>query len=45
MKQAKAASGALNLGWNTTPGATAHFAKMIGGGQGSQADGNTMVFC
>jgi hypothetical protein len=44
MTQTKAPSGALVLGWNGVPGATAHFAQMIGGGQGSEADGATMVF-
>lgn len=49
MTQARAPSGALLLGWNSVPGATAHFAQMIGGGQnrddgGSGADGATMVF-
>lgn len=42
--QNKAPSGALLLGWNAVPGATAHFAQMIGGGAGSEADGATMVF-
>lgn len=44
MNQAKAASGALTLSWNAIPGATAHFAQMMGGGLGSEAEGNTVVF-
>lgn len=43
LAQTKAASGALLLGWNAVPGATAHFAQMIGGG-GNEAEGGTMVF-
>lgn len=51
MTQAKAPSGALLLGWNAVPGATAHFAQMIGGSgpqaegaNSNDADGGTMVF-
>jgi hypothetical protein len=43
MTQTKAPSGALLLGWNAVPGATAHFAQMIGG-RGDEAEGGTMVF-
>lgn len=43
MAQTKAPSGALLLGWNAVPGATAHFAQMIGGSS-NEADGGTMVF-
>jgi hypothetical protein len=43
MTQAKAPSGALLLGWNAVPGATAHFAQMMGGGGGG-ANGSTIVF-
>jgi hypothetical protein len=31
LRQAEAASGAVTLSWNIVPGATAHFAQMIGG--------------
>jgi hypothetical protein len=44
MTQAKAPSGALLLNWNAVPGATAHFAQMMGGGGGSEAEGGTVVF-
>jgi hypothetical protein len=44
MTETKAASGALTLGWNSVPGATAYFAQMMGGAEGSEEDGNTMVF-
>lgn len=44
MTQTKAASGALTLGWNAVPATTAYFAQMMGGGQGSEADGATIVF-
>ena len=49
MTQSKAPSGALLLGWNGVPGATAHFAQMMGGAQdrsdgSSEADGATVVF-
>lgn len=42
LRQAAAASGAVTLSWNAVPGATAHFAQMIGG----KDDGgtSTMVF-
>lgn len=42
LRQAEAASGAVTLTWNAVPGATAHFAQMIGG----KDDGGTptMVF-
>ena len=44
MTQAKAPSGALLLSWNAVPGATAHYAQMMGGGGGSEAEGGTVVF-
>jgi hypothetical protein len=44
MTQTKAASGALTLGWNAVPASTAYFAQMMGGAQGSEADGATIVF-
>jgi hypothetical protein len=44
MTQTKAASGALTLGWNAVPASTAYFAQMMGGGQGSEAEGATVVF-
>jgi hypothetical protein len=44
MTQTKAPSGALTLGWNMVPNATAHFAQMMGGAQGSEEEGGTIVF-
>jgi hypothetical protein len=44
MTQTKMPSGALNLGWNLVPNTTAHFAQMLGGAEGSEEDGNTVVF-
>ncbi len=44
MTETKAASGALTLGWNSVPGATAYFAQMMGGAEGDDEEGNTMVF-
>jgi hypothetical protein len=44
MAQAQLPSGALRLSWNAVPGATAHFSQMIGGAEGSEAEGGTMVF-
>jgi len=44
MAQAQLPSGALRLRWNAVPGATAHFAQMMGGAEGSEAEGGTMVF-
>jgi hypothetical protein len=44
MAQAQLPSGALRLSWNAVPGATAHFAQMMGGAEGSEAEGGTMVF-
>ena len=49
MTQASQPSGALLLGWNAVPGATAHFAQMMGGGLdrqegGTEAEGATVVF-
>jgi hypothetical protein len=44
MTQSKMPSGALNLGWNAVPGATAHFAQMFGGGQIEGEAGGTIVF-
>lgn len=44
MTETKAASGALTLGWNSVPAATAYFAQMMGAAEGSEEDGSTMVF-
>jgi hypothetical protein len=44
MAQAQLPSGALRLSWNAVPGATAHFAQMMGGAEGSEAEGGTTVF-
>lgn len=43
LKQAKAPSGALQLSWNLVPGATGHFAQLMGGSD-SRSDGPTVVF-
>lgn len=43
LDQKKLPSGAVQLGWNVAPGATAHFAQMMGGGE-KQGDGPTVVF-
>lgn len=43
MTQTKAPSGALALAWNAVPGATSHFAQMIGGAQGADGGGD-LVF-
>jgi hypothetical protein len=44
MTQTKLPSGALNLGWNMIPNNTGHFAQMMGGAQGSEEEGGTIVF-
>jgi hypothetical protein len=42
LKQAEASSGAVTLSWNAVPGATAHFAQMMGGKD--EGGTPTMVF-
>jgi len=44
LKQTTVASGALGLGWNSVPAATAYFAQMFGGAQASEGEGGTIVF-
>lgn len=44
MTQTSALSGALHLAWIAVPGATAHFAQLMGAAKGNEADGATIVF-
>jgi len=43
MKQSGQPTGAIRLNWNSVPGATAHFAQMMGGAE-TAGGGATMVF-
>lgn len=44
MTETNTAGGATLLGWNSVPAATAYFAQMMGGGEGREDEGSTMVF-
>lgn len=44
MQQTPQASGAVRLNWNAVPGATAHFAQMMGGAEGSDGGANVVFW-